>query len=555
MDRPGHIGCVTLLLALWLAAAPGALAQDWIYDSGELLLNVGISSSMAPSGTASYVEAKLNLVPADDWRQDVVSISTEPSAAKGDGYYNFRWDRPSGELPFSLASEVKTRNDAGKVTERVIFPLDVQGYDEYLQPTKYLDSGDPGVAALASELASGKSDLYGTVSDMSHWVSDNIEYDPSCGAFVESASWTLSERRGTCDEYANLLIAMLRAVGIPARYVTGVAYSNLPSINGFGNHAWAEVYFPGHGWVPFDPTYGQHGYLDASHVKLQVSATADEPSVNYKWEGVGVMLNEKSIDISVTVSEKLSDASPRASVSAEAVNDELGFGSYGIVKSEIRNLKEYYISAGLVFVTPQQVDVIGDSRKSVWLKPFEKKTVYWLIKINEGLDPAYIYTLNFMVHTERNVSATGEFVAKRDNAVYTKEEAETYISARQEEEEKVYSRDVDLACAVETVYVDDPETVNCLIRNRGNSILEGLSVCMKQSCETVRLEIGQSKTVSFPVLYDSTGMKAVTVTASSEQVSKTATVEFLVEEMPEPEPEGFMAWINSFIEWLMGLFG
>jgi len=302
-------------------------------------------------------------------RTDVVSIVTDPESSKADDSYDFRWDSPTGYLPFSLTSTVKSRNGAGKVTSRVIFPLGQLDYElnGYTEPTGYIDSGHPDVAALASELAEGKTDLYGIVSGMSQWVHDNIEYDPSCGSFVEKASWTLEQGRGTCDEYANLLTALCRALGIPARYVTGVAYSNLPGIGGFGNHAWAEVYFPGHGWIPFDPTYGQHGYLDASHIKLQTSVISDRASVNYKYEGVGVKLNEEELDITAEVMSRSADISPRVSVSASPVNSDIGFGSYGIVESEIRSLKDHYVSVDMVFVTPQQVEVIGDSRKSVWL--------------------------------------------------------------------------------------------------------------------------------------------------------------------------------------------
>ncbi len=556
MDRAGHTGYLIACLLAALLFVPGAYAQDWIYTAEELTLQLEISSGMSPSGTVNYVEASLNLFPRDDWRQDIVSISTDPSATKTDEYYGFRWDSPSGELPFSLTSTIKTRNDAGKVTNRVIFPLGtLVEFKDYMEATEYIDSSHPEVASLASELAEGKTDLYGIVSDMSHWVSDNIEYDSACGTFVAKASWTLSERRGTCDEYANLLIALCRALGIPARYVTGVAYSNLPDINGFGNHAWAEVYFPGHGWIPFDPTYGQHGYIDASHVKLQVSAISDKASVNYKWEGVGVRLGERELDIDTEVKDRSADVSPRVAVSVVPVHEDIGFGSYGIVTSEIRNLKNYYISAGMVFVTPQQVEVIGENKRNVWLKPLEKRTFFWVIKVNEGLDPGYVYTLPFMIHTERNVSATGEFTSDRDSIVYNKEDTDTYISARQEEEEKVYSKEVDLLCAVETVYTDEPESLNCVLKNRGNTVLEGISLCLKQSCETIRLEIGQEKIVSFPLLYSEEGTYSVTVTAKSNDISKSSTTQFEVTEKPEPKQEGFMDWLNSFFAWLGSLFG
>jgi len=152
-----------------------------------------------------------------------------------------------------------------------------------------------------------------------------------------------------------------------------------------------------------------------------------------------------------------------------------------------------------------------------------------------------------------NVSATGEFTSDRDSIIYTKEDTEAYIGAREEEEEKVYSREVDLLCAAETVYMDEPASLECLITNKGNAVLEGVSICLKQSCETFRLEIGQSRTVSFPVIYEDEGMQSVTVTAKSDDISKSSTVRFEVTK--QPEPEGFMDWLNNFFAWLGSLFG
>jgi transglutaminase-like putative cysteine protease len=69
------------------------------------------------------------------------------------------------------------------------------------------------------------------------------------------------EQQGYCDYYASAMVVMLRAVGVPARYVRGYAraqreegvYHLLES----DGHAWPEVFFPGYGWVEFEPTSAQ----------------------------------------------------------------------------------------------------------------------------------------------------------------------------------------------------------------------------------------------------------------------------------------------------------
>src|SRR5204862_7560665 len=65
---------------------------------------------------------------------------------------------------------------------------------------------------------------------------------------------------GYCEQFATAETLMLRALGIPARLVTGYATGdydpvlNQAVVRERDAHAWVEAYFPGHGWVPFDPT-------------------------------------------------------------------------------------------------------------------------------------------------------------------------------------------------------------------------------------------------------------------------------------------------------------
>lgn len=73
------------------------------------------------------------------------------------------------------------------------------------------------------------------------------------------------DQRGVCEHYVSAMIVMLRSLGIPARLVSGFgsgtynSFTNYYEVRANDAHAWVEVYFPGHGWVPFDPTPGWEG--------------------------------------------------------------------------------------------------------------------------------------------------------------------------------------------------------------------------------------------------------------------------------------------------------
>ena len=65
-----------------------------------------------------------------------------------------------------------------------------------------------------------------------------------------------ADRRGVCQDYAHLLLALARAVGLPARYVCGYVFDAKRGdvIGSHASHAWCEFWLPGYGWLGVDPT-------------------------------------------------------------------------------------------------------------------------------------------------------------------------------------------------------------------------------------------------------------------------------------------------------------
>jgi transglutaminase-like putative cysteine protease len=84
---------------------------------------------------------------------------------------------------------------------------------------------------------------------------------------VASAAKVLESRRGDCNEFTTLYVALARAAGLPARTVAGLIYLN----GRFYYHAWPEVYLAG--WVAVDPTFDQYP-ADAAHVRLAIGGLA-----------------------------------------------------------------------------------------------------------------------------------------------------------------------------------------------------------------------------------------------------------------------------------------
>jgi transglutaminase-like putative cysteine protease len=79
--------------------------------------------------------------------------------------------------------------------------------------------------------------------------------------------WKL--KSGVCQDFANILLAMLRLVKIPARYVSGYICPNKNGMRGEGaTHAWVEAYIPSFGWLGLDPT--NNCLVNETHVRLAV---------------------------------------------------------------------------------------------------------------------------------------------------------------------------------------------------------------------------------------------------------------------------------------------
>ncbi|HEX5502159.1 MAG TPA: transglutaminase domain-containing protein, partial [Thermomicrobiales bacterium] len=116
---------------------------------------------------------------------------------------------------------------------------------------------------LARQLANGQ-DPYDTAISIQNWLRANIKYNenvPVPPADRDVVDYLLfSSKQGYCEYYSTAMVVMLRSLGVPAREVTGLfsgAYDN--NYAGYlyresNAHAWVEAYFPGYGWVPFEPT-------------------------------------------------------------------------------------------------------------------------------------------------------------------------------------------------------------------------------------------------------------------------------------------------------------
>lgn len=95
------------------------------------------------------------------------------------------------------------------------------------------------------------------------WIFANFEYTPGVTDVSTPIATVVQQRRGVCQDFAHLMLAILRSNGIPARYVSGYIEAYDPEhtdpelVGAAASHAWVEVYLPGGSWWGLDPTNNQ----------------------------------------------------------------------------------------------------------------------------------------------------------------------------------------------------------------------------------------------------------------------------------------------------------
>src|SRR5262249_43955678 len=97
------------------------------------------------------------------------------------------------------------------------------------------------------------------VSNLAQRIHDDFAFDVTATSVTTPLSQVFRQRRGVCQDFAHLLIACLRAQGLPARYVSGYLETDpppgLPKLRGVdASHAWVAFFCPGIGWLDVDPT-------------------------------------------------------------------------------------------------------------------------------------------------------------------------------------------------------------------------------------------------------------------------------------------------------------
>tara|TARA_Y100000031_G_scaffold149233_1_gene186698 strand:+ start:180 stop:2249 length:2070 start_codon:yes stop_codon:yes gene_type:complete len=519
--------------------------EDNLQNAQNLIINIDVSSeavieSKSSDYSVKYIKVNLSHFPYESFNQQVLNLETISDADIENNALLFSWNNPKNNVKFGYNTKIKTNSNILEIKEKITFPIFniPQNLKQYTEQSETIDSNDEDIIKLASKLVEGEDDLYVVVHKLAEWTKNNIEYDLSTltAEVSQKASWVLTNQQGVCDELTSLFIAMLRSVGIPAKFISGIAYTNSPLFpENWGSHGWAEVYFPGYGWVPYDATYGQFAYIDSTHVKLKESIDSAEPSAQYKWISRNAELETKKLDIDTSLEEAIGKVKKSISLDVSALKENIGFGSYNLVEVVLENLEYYYISSEIYISRPEEVEITENFIKNVLLKPKEKKSVFWITKLTDNLQSNFIYTFPITISTLRNSTKSISFTSTKNDFIYSFEEINNILQQKKEEEQKIYSKDVNIDCNIDKkeFYSYEKALLQCKTKNLGNIFLEKLSLCLDKECKKFDLGITHEKNFNFSVEDLKEGKQQLALKLKNIDVSKAEYVDIDVLDKPE----------------------
>ncbi len=216
-------------------------------------------------------------------------------------------------------STAELRFDSSVTLEHVETTLPDYTLEEYAQtyPFSYADDELPNLArALVHHYPSdqverwvgqfldpsGRTELMSLLRSITLAIKNEFLYIRRSEKGVQSPNETLQSRRGSCRDFAVLMMEATRSLGLAARFVSG--YIFVPNIDAGGavgggaTHAWMQAYLPGAGWVDFDPT---NSLIGNRHL-IRVAVAWDPKLVLPLWGTfVGSASSFLGMDVTVTV--------------------------------------------------------------------------------------------------------------------------------------------------------------------------------------------------------------------------------------------------------------
>lgn len=199
------------------------------------------------------------------------NFSSQRTDYFGNQAYHFEIQKPHKKLVITSTSDVRTESQAyapdldlgiscrdARLAMQSSRDPEVLLAREFLMDSAMIKSA-PELADFARDLFTDDKPLLSAVMELTSRIFTDFEYSPASTTIATPLQEVMANRKGVCQDFAHLQIAILRSLGFAARYVSGYLETLPPPgqeklVGADATHAWLSVYVPGEGWFEYDPT-------------------------------------------------------------------------------------------------------------------------------------------------------------------------------------------------------------------------------------------------------------------------------------------------------------
>ena len=222
------------------------------------LLHATLSISPAPAEIRWIHDVFGNCVTIADFDERADTLRIESNITLDHTPFNapnFRLEETAHDYPFAYDAE-EMPDLAPSIARLYVDPADEVGH----WARQFLRVGHP-------------TETGRLLMTMTSAIRESFAYERRVERGTQTPRETLTLRRGTCRDFAVLMMEGVRSLGLAARFVTGYLYVGERDLEdghlgGGSTHAWCQVYLPGSGWVEFDPTNAIVGSRDLIRVAV-----------------------------------------------------------------------------------------------------------------------------------------------------------------------------------------------------------------------------------------------------------------------------------------------
>ena len=159
------------------------------------------------------------------------------------------------EIDATSVEDIQAEKEKSIMLLRLCYLDDIQKQNEIEAILKKIKTEDKSIIEIAQQCNA--------------YVYDNFIYTKGITNIETTVDEILTLKKGVCQDFAHILLQLLRTAGIPSRYVSGYICPNESGLRGEGaTHAWIEIYTPKQGWLGLDPT--NNIWTMDNHVRLSV---------------------------------------------------------------------------------------------------------------------------------------------------------------------------------------------------------------------------------------------------------------------------------------------